>query len=123
MTVHMVRLFLEPPRGEADSAVDNWVQNHNEWTDDPVDHSLIETTDEDGNTMVVGDYRFVQDSTVTELLDTLEDRLSSLQGGLWYRIGYHACTHDEDDPQPCSWDEKRENGTVPDFVPSIEVSQ
>lgn len=125
MTVHMVRLFIEPPKGNAESAVDNWAQNHTEWADDPVEHSLTETETEidgDGTAYLRGDYRFIQEETPTSLLDRLESRLQSIQGGLWYRIGYHACTHDEDDPQPCSWDdsETRENGTVPSDIPTFE---
>jgi len=124
MTVHMVRIFFDLPKGNADNAVDNWVQNHNEWENDPVSHSLTEkNTEIDGSGVdyVSGDYRFIQEETVTKLLDDLGDRLSSVQGGLWYRIGYHACDHDEDQPTPCSWDETREGGTVPDAIPTIEV--
>lgn len=122
MTVHMVRLMVEPPKGDAESAVDNWVQNHNEWTDDPVAHSLAETDNGDNTTThISGDYRFIQEETPAELLDDLESRLQSLQGGLWYRVGYHQCTHDEGDPDPCEWDEKRENGTVPSDIPAIDV--
>lgn len=120
MTVHMVRIMAEQPKGNAESAIDNWVQNHNEWTDDSVDHSLTETSadiDGKGTTYVRGDYRFIQDSTVTDLLDTLERRLQSLQGGLWYRIKYHECAHDEENPRPCSWQETREGGTIPSDIP------
>jgi hypothetical protein len=125
MAVHMVRLFIEPPKGDAETAVNEWVTNHNEWTNDPVEHSLVETNaeiDGSGTTYVRGDYRFIQDSTVTDLLDSLESNLQSIQGGLWYRVGYHNCTHDEDNPQPCSWDDKRENGTIPSDIPTIEVT-
>jgi hypothetical protein len=124
MTVHMVRIMIEPPKGNAESAVDNWVANHNEWENDPVKHSLVETTadvDGTGTTYVRGDYRFIQDSTVTDLLDALESRLQSFQGGLWYRVGYHQCDHDEENASPCSWDEKRENGTIPSDIPDMSV--
>lgn len=100
MTKHMIRLLLEPPIGEADQAVNQWVQNHNEWADDPVSHSLTETTaeiDGPGTTYVRGDYRFYQDTPATSLLDDLETRLQGLQGGVWYRIGYHVCPHDDPD--------------------------
>ena len=122
MTAHMVRLFIEPLRGNAEQAIDNWVQNHTEWTDDPVEHSLTETTasiDSSGTTYVRGDYRFIQEESATTLLDRLEDRLQSLQGGLWYRIGYHACTHDEINPSPCSWERARESGTIHDDIPEF----
>lgn len=116
MTVHMVRVILEPPKGEAESAVDNWVQNHTEWDDDPVEHTLTErNTEEDGSgtDYVRGDYRFIQEETPDALLDDLEDRLQSFQSGLWYRLKYHECTHDEDNPKPCSWDQVREADDVP----------
>lgn len=122
MTVHMVRLMVEPPRGEAEDAVNNWVENHTQWDDDPVNHDLRETTvgvDDDGTTYVRGDYRFIQDETADELLDNLEEQLQSFQGGLWYRAGYHACTNDEDNPQPCSWEDTREGGDVPDDIPTF----
>lgn len=118
----MVRLFIEPPKGEAENAVDNWVQNHTEWAEDPVKHSLTETTagvDGSGTTYVRGDYRFIQNGPAMTLLDRLEDRLQSFQGGLWYRIGYHACDHDEDNSSPCSWEATRENGDIPDDIPTF----
>ena len=118
----MVRLFIQPPKGSADTAVDNWVQNHTEWTADSVEHSLVETTtgvNGSGTTYVRGDYRFVQEGPATTLLDRLEDRLRSFQGGLWYRVGYHVCTHDEDTPQPCDWETTRENGMIPDDIPEF----
>lgn len=122
MTVHMVRLIVEPPKGESEEAVNNWVENHNQWEGDPIDHKLTETTadpDGDGTTYARGDYRFIQQETADELLDDLEDRLQSFQGGLWYRLAYHACDHDEDEPTPCSWEDAREWGDVPDDIPTI----
>ena len=105
MTVHMVRLMVEPPKGESEEAVNNWVENHNQWDDDPVAHDLTEATaeiDGDGTTYARGDYRFVQEETVDELLDDLEDCLQDFQDGLWYRLAYHACDHDGDESTPCS---------------------
>ena len=118
----MVRLYVEPPKGESEEAVNNWVENHNQWNDDPVSHELTETTgdlDGDGTTYARGDYRFIQEETADELLDDLERRLQDFQDGLWYRLAYHACTNDEDNPQPCSWDDTRESGGVPEGIPSI----
>ena len=105
MTVHMVRLMVEPPKGESEEAVNNWVENHNQWDDDPVAHDLTEATaeiDGDGTTYARGDYRFVQEETADELLNNLEDRLQDFQDGLWYRLAYHACDHDGDESTPCS---------------------
>lgn len=126
MAKHMVRLFIEPPQGDAQTAVGNWVQNHNEWVDDPVEHSLAETNTEldgSGTTYVRGDYRFFQDGTATDLLDDLETRLGNIQGGVWYRIGYHVCDHDESATTACSFQdadsEIRENGTIPSDIPEL----
>jgi len=126
MTVHMVRLLLEPPKGNAESAVDNRVQNHTEWTDDPVEHTLVETTaglDDSGTTYVRGDWRFTdQGETPTNILTDLSDRLKSFQGGLWHRLGYHVCPHDESNGGACSWDEKKEWGSIPSDIPDFEVT-
>jgi hypothetical protein len=106
MTVHMVRLLLEPPKGNAENAVDNWVTNHNEWEDDPVEHTLTETTarlDGSGTVYLRGDYRFIQEESPTALLDDLISRLDSFQGGLWYRVGYHECPHDDKRVTGESW--------------------
>jgi len=118
----MVRIMIEPPKGNAESAVDNWVQNYNKWDADPVDHTHAETNtklDGSGVRYVRADYRFIQDTPATTMLDRLERRLKSFQGGLWYRIGYHVCDHDESDRDECSWDDIRESGTVPSEIPQF----
>jgi len=123
MTVHMVRVFFEPPKGNAETAIDNWVSNYNEWTSDPVEHRLVETNakvDGSGTTYIRGDWRFVdQGEDPTTILTDLSDRLSSLQGGLWHRLGYHVCEHDEDNASPCSWDQIHEDGTIPSDIPDF----
>lgn len=126
MSVHMVRVFFEPPKGTPEMAVNNWVSNYNEWTEDPVAHSLTETTagvDGMETAYFRGDWRFWdQGETPTDMLRDLSERLRSFQGGLWHRLAYHVCTHDEDRPQPCSWDEKVESGTIPSDIPDFEVT-
>ena len=123
MAVHMIRVFCETPKGDAQDAVDNWVANYSEWTDDPVEHTLTETTagiDGGGTTYKRGDWRFVdQGENPTNILDDLSSRLQSFQGGLWHRLGYHVCTHDEDNPQPCAWETSVESGEIPSDVPTI----
>lgn len=116
----MVRVLCEPPKGEAETAVGNWVSNYTEWDADPVEHSLTETNtklDGSGVQYVHGDWRFIQESEdSTKMLENLSDRLQSLQDGLWHRLGYHICTHDEDNPKPCGWGETLEFGNVPTEV-------
>lgn len=117
----MVRLFIEPPKGEAESAVDNWVQNHTEWTDDPVSHTLTETNTEidgSGTAYLRGDYHFIQNEPTDDLLSDLEARLSGFQGGLWYRLAYHECDHDEEQSTPCAWEQTRESGDIPPDIPT-----
>jgi hypothetical protein len=119
----MVRLYLEPPQGNAEQAVDNCVQNHPEWTGDPIAHTFQEVTPPDGPTYVVGNYRFEQSVTAIDLLDDLEQRLGNFQGGLWFRVGYHVCDHDGDDREEsdCEFDPAmtRESGAVPAGVPTF----
>lgn len=126
MAVHMIRVLSEPLKGEAETAVANWVENYAEWTADPAEHSLTETDaalDGTGTTYVRGDWRFEdQGETATDILDDLSARLQSIQGGLWHRLGYHVCTHDEEAASPCSWDYKLEWGTIPTDIPDFEVS-
>lgn len=123
MAVHMIRVLCEPPKGDAENAVNNWVSNYNEWTSDPVEHELTETNasmDGDGTAYLRGDWRFVDEGeTATDILEDLSERLASVQGGLWHRLGYHVCTHDEENGGPCSWDETLEWGSIPSDVPSV----
>ena len=115
----MIRVFSEPPLGDAQTAVDKWVSNHNEWNSDPASHSLT-IKEIDGGQFLMGDYRFIQEGeTPTGILTDLSDRLKSVQGGLWHRLGYHVCSHDETSPAACAWDTTVEYGTVPAFVPEV----
>jgi len=121
MTVHMIRLFVDSSVDNVENVIDNWVQNHNTWDGESVSQPLTNApvgANGDGE-YLLGSYRFTQDSTATDLLDDIEIQLSALQGEVWYRIGYHQCPHDEANPQDCSWEQTRENGTVPDSIPSL----
>jgi len=121
MTVHMIRLFVDSSVNGVENVIDNWVQNHNTWDGESVSQPLTSVSvrangDEE---YLLGSYRFTQDSTATDLLDDVESRLSTLQEVVWYRIGYHQCPHDEANAQDCLWEQTRENGTVPDSIPSL----
>lgn len=122
MAVHMVRVFVEPPKGDAENAINNWVDNYTEWTSDSVAHELTETNTEldgGGTTYLQGDWRFVdKGETPTDILTDFSDRLQSMQGGLWHRLAYHVCTHDESNLTPCAWDETVEYGTIPSGIPA-----
>jgi len=69
-----------------------------------------------------GDYRFIQEETPEALCRDVMRRLDSFQGGLWYRVGYHACDHDEQNGSSCSWDYVWDGGTVPSDIPEITVA-
>lgn len=120
MTVHMVRVLCEPPKGEAENAIQNWVSNYNEWTADPAEHSLTETNtemDDLGAQYLRGDWRFLdQGEQPTNILQDLSERLQSFQGGLWHRLGYHVCGHDENGRDGCDWETTLEYGTIPGGV-------
>jgi len=124
MAVHMVRVLCEPPRGDAETAINNWVTNYTEWTDDPVDHSLTAVTaglDNTGTEYVRGDWRFIDNGEdKTAILDDLSGRLQSLQGGLWHRLGYHRCTYDESAPPQCAFGTVVESGTIPSDIPTLQ---
>lgn len=123
MAVHCVRVFVEPPKGDAEQAIQNWVSNYSEWTEDPVEHGLTEANTEldgSGTQYLSGDWRFLdQGEDPTNILDDLSQRLQNIQGGLWHRLGYHVCTHDEQDPSSCSWEQSVESGSVPQGVPAF----
>lgn len=120
MAVHMLRLCVSPDVSEeqANNIADDWVAEHSEWVSDPVTHE-VRLYERDGTKYLLGDYRFewVEDAQV--LQDTIEQDLQDA-GVSWYRIGYHACDHDEI-PGGCAWDEVREYnaGSIPSEVPTF----
>lgn len=112
MTIHMIRIFSHWPDGytvdDIDQEVQTWVDNHTEWLDDSVEHTISghnTAIDGSGTDYLVGDFRFEWTDDKTTLLDNCE---ATLQDHVdWYRLGYHECTHDGDGA-PCGWDDKVE---------------
>lgn len=120
MTVHYVRVFVEPPKGEAENAIDNWVSNYSEWTGESAEYGLSEPPAADG--YLIGEWRFEeQGEAPTGILERLYDNLSTHQGGLWFRAFYHVCDHDrEDNFGDCpTADYAAEYGAVPDEIMDI----
>lgn len=120
----MVRILSDVPKGDVTTAVDKWVSNHHEWTEDTAEHSMTKTNtamDGSGTTYVRGDWRFTQEDDQTTLLDDLESRLQAVVD--WYRIGYHVCEADEENSADCSFhddtSEIRKHGTVPSDIPDF----
>lgn len=132
MAVHMIRVVAaatSPDTGgmslsEINTAMDDWVSSNSEWEADPTTHEIVESfTDEDGTEFYVGNYRFLLDDAKDNLLQKAGDKLKTKLD--WYRLGYHLCEHDSDNPGPCTWEDSREwtskntaeiPADVPDFV-------
>lgn len=130
MTVHMIRIFSHWPDGYTESdintAIQNWVDNHTEWTADLTAHTisgLNTNTDGSGTDYFRGDFRFEWSDDKTALLDDCETTLQSNVD--WYRLGYHQCTHDGSGA--CDWDDKREwsasGVTIPSDIPDFAITK
>jgi hypothetical protein len=129
MTVHMIRLFisqnaddvlLQPETGYL--AV--WLNNHEAWTDEhhgPNDMPDPREPIEDGaEAYYAADWRFVWNESKSVLIDNLVGHVDAYSP--WWRLGYHECTHDEENGGPCSWDDSQESGTIPTHIPDFEVT-
>lgn len=119
MAVHMFRVYVDPgPMGgeKLVQTVDDWISKRTKWKDDTVEHGIFPVTDiETGEqTHYQGDVRFEKTEAKDNILQKLTDKLKNKVN--WYRVGYHECFHDEDDPAPCTWDASAEFGTVPDNI-------
>lgn len=131
MAVHMIRVVAaanstDTPGmtlSEIRTAMDEWVANNSEWTEDPQSHDMNEDVLlRDGTEVYEGSYRFTLDDAKDNLLQKCEDKLTDKVD--WFRLGYHSCSHDEADPSPCSWEEVRDwtsknTESVPSSVPSF----
>jgi hypothetical protein len=117
MTLHYVRVFSEPPKGNAQKAVSNWVANYAEWDQRIEDHGFTEVPEHD---WLVGGWFFKNEGEEpTDIVTDLSDRLSKFQGGLGHRIIYYTSDHDADNPEECVPVEATESGDVPELVPDI----
>jgi len=121
MTIHRTRPFYSVNGATSFNGwLGVWVTNMTPWTSEEVTNEVpdgpTETVDGDNQYYQVElAFEWTEDKAI--ILDQLDEFLASYCD--WHRFGYHVCTHDEENRQPCSWDEKRENGTVPDYIPSI----
>lgn len=115
----MITVYFEPAKQAAKNAVRNWRDNHPTWENDTVSHEIVATHDPLTDTEYVrGDFRFLQEDTAATLLDDLTNTLDD-NSNVWYRIGYHECTHDEPDSSDSDWSEIRESGDIPEGVPAF----
>lgn len=127
MTVHMFRCFIgrgKMSTEDLESRIDDWVSSNAEWKQESTEHTLTERTtqlDGTGETYFAIGVRFLPDESKANLQQKFTDKIKDKVG--WYRVGYHACTHDEDSGGPCSWDDVVEwtakDVTTPSGVPDI----
>jgi hypothetical protein len=108
---------------DLETRLNDWKTSNNQWTDDSIAHELNEYRDIDGNLICHQmSIRFEQTDTKANLLQKLTDKLENKVD--WYRVGYHACDHDEENSSPCSWDDVVEwtakDVTIPNSVPTFQ---
>lgn len=110
-----------------ETRIDDWVASNAEWTEDSVEHTLSERNTEmdgSGETYYGIDVRFLKEDTKDNVLQKFTDKLKDKVE--WYRVGYHNCTHDEEDAYAYSWDDKAEwtakDVSVPSGVSEFEVT-
>jgi hypothetical protein len=119
MAVHAIRIEAEKPLNtsieQIRQAVNDWVADHTEVL--KTERSELSLDGEeilDGDPLVYGFHRFAYSDSKQALLDELESTLQ--QYVAWYRLKYHACPHDEADPDHCSTDQVLEYGVVPSVL-------
>jgi hypothetical protein len=122
MSVHRVRIW----HSQAGAAsfhgwLDVWLTNMTPWASDEVTNTLPALVEPiDGDAHYRGELAFAWTEDKAIIMDQLVGYLSAYCD--WHQIAYHVCTHDEADPTPCAWDDVNRDGTLPDAVPTIEVS-
>ena len=120
----MFRIVAEKPPSigevQANQLVEQWLNTHNPWTEDPIPHEirLVDDPIMDTSRHFRGDLRFEIDDDMTAIRDQMKTDLAGVTS--WYRIGYHRCDHDESEADACSWDSLTDYGDVPSEMPAIE---
>lgn len=121
MTAHRLRLYHSTAGAESYHAwLDQWLTNMQLWDAPEVTNSaptLREPLNADTK-YYGGDLAFAWSEDEAIILDQLSQYADAYCD--WYRIGYHFCDHDEDNPTPCAWEQTIESGTVPDGVPTFK---
>lgn len=127
MTLHMFRCYIG--RGkmsvtDLDTNIDDWVTSNATWEGETVQNRL-QTVNIDGVPADTPYYKvdvwFTLDDSKANLLQKFTDKLENKVS--WYRVGYHECTHDANEPTECGWQDTTEwtekDVTVPDYVPTF----
>jgi len=118
MVSHRIRIWhSETGSSGYHGWLDTWLTNMQPWSHDEVDNTLPElTSDIDGNNQYYqGELAFDWNEDKAIILDNLDQYMASYCD--WHRLKYHVCEHDEENGGACNWEETRENGTVPSYIP------
>lgn len=126
MTVHRVRLYHSTTGASSyHDWLSQWLNNVDAALQSEVDNEppiLREQTGSERDDYYMGDLAFHWNEGKAHILDNLDLYAASFCD--WHRILYESCTHDEgDERESCSRDEKRENGTIPDYIEDLDSDQ
>lgn len=121
MTVHAVKLVMNASPSAAKSNVPQKVRDEvlndlDEVSPQQSQEISERNTENDGSgTSYLHGVRRVSGSHGKGRLDRFEQVLKGEVS--WYRIKYHECDHDEENPSGCGgWQTEKEGGTVPSDV-------
>lgn len=117
MTIHMLR-FASPADTASfliNSYIPQWLISHQAWEGEgPNDPPTLQAAD-DEHEYYTADWRFAWSADKEVLIANIDQYTAAYTN--WHRIGYHVCDHDGENRSGCEWDEWRESGTVPAWVP------
>lgn len=117
MVAHRVNIF-HSVGGSSDfhAWLEQWLTNMEPWSYEGVDNDIPTKTEDEGtgDEYYSGTLAFDWDEDKAHILDNLDGYAEAYCD--WHRILYHVCDHDENPPTPCSWEDVRENGDVPDYI-------
>jgi len=122
MTVHRFRVIHSTTGAESyHNWLHQWLLNVDAALQSSVSNEspkLVDAFDGSG-TWYQGDLAFDWAEGKANIFDNIELYADSYCD--WHRIGYHECSHDETEITSCSWQEVRESGTIPSYVPDMIV--
>jgi hypothetical protein len=125
MVVHRIKLFYSK---NGASAFHTWLQTwDSNRASDTADGLVNDIPAETVSPQDAGDSEYYAVSLsyqFSEAFTTVFDEpYNSLQNNCsWCRIAYHKCEHDEATPTACEYEQKQDHGTVPSYVPTIDIN-
>jgi len=125
MSIHRVRLFHSTAGASGfHNWLSVWLTNMTPWEADEVTNEVPVTWNagvgNEGTEAFHAELAFEWTQDRDIILDNLNQQMAAWCD--WNRLFWHECSHDESQPQPCEWNEKRENGTVPADIPDWDVT-